>query len=97
MTVRMTTCRSLATNREELARFKDLLWGIEKSATPVKLLLPWFPGKARKENDRCTKELFGLLYGHIEGRKAAPEGLGSEAIDILLTQGLQTSDIIQVL
>ena len=96
MTVRMATCRSLATNRSEVSRLAELYWGIEKSATPVKLLLPWFPSKAKKESERCTRELYGMLYGYVEDRRKAPEGLGSDAIDVMIAQGLENPDIIQV-
>ena len=92
----MATCRSLATNRAEVTRLANLYWIVEKSATPVKLLLPWFPSKAKKESARCTRELYKMLDGYVEKQRKTPEGLGSDAIDVLIGEGVKNPDIIQV-
>ena len=79
-----------------MTRLANLYWIVEKSATPVKLLLPWFPGSAKKENARCTKELYEMLNGYVEERRNAPEGLGSDAIDVLISEKVLNPDIIDV-
>ena len=37
-----------------------------------------------------------MLHGYVEDRRKAPEGLGSDAIDVLIEQGVENSEIIQV-
>lgn len=92
----MGSCRTLASNRAEVSRLADLYWRVEKSATAVKLLLPWFPSKDKRESARCTKELYEMLDGYVEERKKAPEGLGSDAIDVMIQEELPNPEIIQV-
>ncbi|RDB26903.1 Sterol 14-demethylase [Hypsizygus marmoreus] len=93
MTVRMATCRELSTDMEVLNKLQHDYWTLEKSATPTALLLPWFPSPAKKNKEIATKNLFTALYGYVETRRAA-EVPSSDAIDVLLAQGLSTEHII---
>jgi hypothetical protein len=95
MTVRMATCEELASNREEVDRVHRLYWDLEKSATAVALLLPWFPGKAKKTKKRATKELYTLFSNYIDERRVAKVP-SSDAIDVMIQEGIDNSDIIQV-
>lgn len=95
MTVSMATCREFATDMEALAHFQKLYWVLEKSATPTNLLLPWFPSKAKRDKEAATKELFTMLYGYVEKRRAAAVP-NSDAIDLLIGQGLDNQAIIGV-
>ena len=96
MTVRMSSCRALASSRAEVARITYLYQRIEDCATAVKLLFPWFPGRDKRESAKCTKELYETLYRYVDGRRKAPEGLGSDAIDVLIEDGHQNLEIVQV-
>ncbi|KDR74009.1 hypothetical protein GALMADRAFT_71675 [Galerina marginata CBS 339.88] len=94
MTVRMASCSELANDLEAMDKIQKLYWTLEKSATPTALLLPWFPGPAKKKKEAATKELFVTLYGYVEGRRAA-EVPSSDAIDVLIGQGMSTQMIVQ--
>lgn len=95
MTVRMASCAELATNLKELDELQKHYWTLEKSATPIALLLPWFPGSAKKARNAATSELFMKLSYYVELRRAA-EVPTADAIDVLIAQGLSTSDMVQV-
>ena len=95
MTVRMATCAELAADLETIGEIQDSYWQLEKSATPTALLLPWFPGPAKKRKERVTKALYTKLYDHVELRKNAAVP-SSDAIDVLLGQGVPTPEIIEV-
>lgn len=94
MTVRMTTCRELATDQDAIKRMQELYMTLEKAATPTALLLPWFPSKAKKDKETATTALFMMLYGFVEGRKDKVPN--SDAIDVLLSQGLDSQAIVGV-
>jgi cytochrome P450 len=94
MTVRMATCRELASDLSAVARLQKHYWTLEKSATPAALLLPWFPSPARRAKEASTKALYTMLWDYIEERKAASVP-SSDAIDVLLGQGLSNDVIIQ--
>lgn len=72
-----------------------LYLSLEKSCTPAALLLPWFPGPAKRRKDRVTKELYMTLYGYVEQRRSAAVP-SSDAFDVLLAQGLPTTEVVDV-
>ncbi|PPQ98483.1 hypothetical protein CVT26_013884 [Gymnopilus dilepis] len=94
MTVRMATCREFAQDIQAVDEVHRQFWILEKSATPTRLLLPWFPGPARRRNDAATKELYMTLYTVVEKRRAA-ETPSSDAIDLLIAEGFENGEIIQ--
>ena len=91
----MATCRELATDMDAMARIQADYWMLEKSATPIALLLPWFPSTARKNNGIATKSLFTTLYGYVEMRRKA-DTRTSDAIDVLLSSGLTSEETVGV-
>jgi hypothetical protein len=91
----MASCAELAADLKTLEEIQGLYWHFEKSATPTALLLPWFPGPARKRRERVTKALYTKLYDYVELRKNAAVP-SSDSIDVLLAQGLPASEIVQV-
>jgi hypothetical protein len=95
MTVRMISCDELATNLEVIEEIQRLYWQLEKSTTPTTLLLPWFPGPAKKRKERVTKDLYVKLHDYVELRKKAAVP-SSDAIDVLLGQGVPNSEIVEV-
>ena len=95
MTVRMASCDELARNTEEIEKIQELYWTLEKSATPIALLLPWFPGRAKKAKEVATRELYMKFNHYVDLRREAKVPT-TDAIDILIGQGHSNPDIIQV-
>ncbi|KZP14162.1 cytochrome P450 [Athelia psychrophila] len=93
MTVRMASCAELAANYDDLDRMSKLYWKLEESATPVRLLLPWFPGKARQDKKEATLGLYNLIMDYITLRRNA-EVPSLDAIDLLIAGGEQDKDIV---
>jgi hypothetical protein len=95
MTVRMASCQELASDPSTIRKMSDLYWKLEKSATPVGLLFPWFPGTAKKNKRQAISGLFDVLsrYVHIR-RKAEVPSL--DTIDVLIANGMDDPSIIQV-
>lgn len=94
MTVRMASCRELASDPVALSELQEHYWILEKSATPTALLLPWFPGSAKRAKEASTTALFKMLWNYVEDRKKAPVP-NSDAIDVLLGMGVNNQDIVQ--
>jgi hypothetical protein len=94
MTVRMTTCDELATDARSVQIVSDLYWKLEKSSTPVSLLLPWFPGTAKKNKNQATKDLYDMLSHYVDLRRNAVPN--SNAIDVLITDGEDNPAVIGV-
>ena len=95
MTVRMTSCAELAADFKTLEEIQDLYWQLEQSCTPTAMLLPWFPGPEKKRKEQVTRALYTKLYDYVNLRKNAAVP-SSDTIDVLLGQGLPTTEIVQV-
>lgn len=93
MTVRMATCQELAENKDDIERLTQHYWDLEKSATPVALLLPWFPSRAKKAQKNSTRALFTLLYKYVDLRRKAPVP-SSDPIDTLIAYGDNNEAIV---
>ncbi|KAF7974030.1 hypothetical protein HWV62_13553 [Athelia sp. TMB] len=93
MTVRMASCSELAANYEDLKRMNEMYWKLEKSATPVGLLLPWLPSQARSNKNEATLGLFNLISHYITLRRNA-EVAYSDAFDFLIAEGEEDHDIV---
>ncbi|KAJ7137456.1 cytochrome P450 [Mycena crocata] len=93
MTVRMATCTELADDPASVAILANLYLLLEKGATPVGVLLPWFPSPARKGREKAMMYLFGMLYKQVETRRNAAVP-SSDAFDVLLSQGSSTEVIV---
>ena len=95
MTVRMATCAELSENLQEVEEVQRMYWQLEKCATPTALLLPWFPGPAKRRKKKVTKDLYTKLYDYLERRKNAATPT-SDALDVLLAEGLPHTEILEV-
>jgi sterol 14-demethylase len=93
MTVRMASCGELAADSKAVKNMSDLYWKLEKSATPVGLLLPRFPGTAKKNKEEATTGLYVMLSHYVDIRRKA-EVPNSDAIDILIADGDDNTTII---
>jgi len=94
MTADMAACRDLAGNDADLKRIGELFMALQTSATPISLVLPWFPSPARKMGKAATKELYTIIRTYVENRRNAE--LTSDAIDVLISDGDTTQKITQV-
>ena len=91
----MASCAELATDFKTVDEIQEFYWQLEKSGTLTALLLPWFPGPAKKRKERVTKALFTKLHDFVELRKNAAVP-SSDSIDVLLGQGVPTLEIVEV-
>jgi len=95
LTVRIASCEELAADPRSVQKMSDLYWKLEKSATPVGLLLPWFPGTAKRDKKQATEGLYSLLSHYVDARRQA-EVLNSDAIDELIADGADNTIIVEV-
>jgi sterol 14-demethylase len=91
----MASCAELGDDFNSVEEIQGLYWQLEKSATVTAVLLPWFPGPAKKRKERVTKALYTKLHDYVELRKNAAVP-SSDSIDVLLGQGVPTSEIVEV-
>jgi len=94
MTVRMATCEELAKNPAAIEELTQHYWNLEKSATPVALLLPWFNGPAKKLNKSSTTGLYNLLLKYVEDKRKGSSA--QDPIDIFIQDGMSDEVIIGV-
>lgn len=94
MTARLTTCNDLTKNEADLKKIGDLFAALQASATPLALLLSWFPGLARKLGKAATTEFFVMIRTYVEARRHAEPT--SDPIDILIADGETTDAIVEV-
>jgi len=90
----MTTCHDLMKNETDLKKISDLFMTLQTNATPVSLLLGWFPSLAKRVGKLATTELFTALHTYVETRRHAEPA--SDAIDILIADGETTQSIVEV-
>ena len=95
MTVRMTTCDAIADQPDLVHHIHDLYWTIEKSNSPIALLLPWLPIKARRDKKQATTELFVILEKYLTKRREAAVP-SADAFDMLMADGSDNQSIIEV-
>ena len=95
MTVRMASCDELAADPKSVQKMSDLFCKLEKSATPMSLLFPWFPGTAKRNEKQAVKDLYAMLSHYVDVRRKA-EAPNSDAIDIFITIGEDNPTIIGV-
>ncbi|RDB27059.1 putative lanosterol 14-alpha demethylase [Hypsizygus marmoreus] len=93
MTVRLATCRELSEDKESISKLAKHYWTLEQSATPFALLLPWFPGRAKKAKKDATMKLYTLISGYVDLRRQSQHPT-SDAIDVLIAQGDSNETIV---
>lgn len=95
LTIRLSTCEELATNATSIKQISDLYWRYEKSLTSVGLLLPWFPGTAKKYKEQSTNDLYGILSHYVNVRRNAKVP-NSDPFDVLIADGESNAVIVEV-
>ena len=86
MTVRMATCRELAEDKQAVQDMRKHYFDMEQGVTPVSVLLPWFPGPAKKLKTKATRELYFLIKKYVTMRRETKIP-SSESIDFLIANG----------
>jgi hypothetical protein len=95
MTVRMATCRELAEDKQAIEDVRRHYFDMERSSTPVSILLPWFPGPARKVKKKATLELYFLIKKYVTMRRET-QIPSSDPIDLLIANGDSDEVIVSV-
>jgi hypothetical protein len=95
MTVRMATCRELAEDKQAVQDVRKHYFDMEQSSTPVSVLLPWFPGPAKKLKTKATRELYLLIKKYVTMRRETKIP-SSDPIDLLIANGDSDEVIISV-
>jgi sterol 14-demethylase len=95
MTIRMASCRELSADKEAIDRLGQHFRDIEKNATPITVLFPWFPGSSKRAKRKATQALYDLLLSYVNLRRNASIP-SSDPIDLFISQGLSDSIIIEV-
>jgi len=95
MTVRMATCKELSEDREVVKQLAKIYREIEKSASPISVLLPWFPSPGRRAKQKATKDLYTLLLSYVKIRRQAPIP-SADAIDFFISEGLSDNAVVGV-
>ena len=95
MTVRMATCRELAEDKQVIQDLRKHYLDIEQNSTPTSILLPWFPGSAKKVKTKATLELYFLIKKYVTMRREAKIP-SSDSIDFLIANGDSDEVIIEV-
>lgn len=95
MTVRMATCTELSKDREAISRLAKHYWDVEKSATAVAVLLPWFPSPAKRTKQRATEAIYDMLLSYITLRRKSSTP-SADPIDLFISEGLSDRAIIEV-
>jgi len=94
MTIRMATCSELAEDPIAIEELTQHYWNLEKSATPVALLLPWFNGPAKRLNKSSTTGLYNLLLKYVEDKRKG--STAQDPIDIFIQDGMSNQIIVGV-
>ena len=94
MTARMASCKDLTNNKADLKKIEGLFMDLQKSATPISLVISWFLSPAKMNGMLATTELFTMLRTYVDNRRTAEPS--NDAIDVLISDGETTQVIVEV-
>jgi len=95
LTIRMSTCRELSRDKATVEKMAGLYLTLERSVTPMAILLPWIPSPAKRMRKAATRELYNQVIMHVAARRAAG-ATTSDAIDVLIQNGVSDPIITDV-
>ena len=95
MTIRITTCKELAEDKTAVQNMIQCYADIDRGASPIAVMFPWFPSAARKAKETGTMGLYTLLTRFVEQRRSSRIP-STDPIEVLLGQGLSTDSIVGV-
>ncbi|KAF7328159.1 Cytochrome P450 [Mycena venus] len=94
LTVSIVTSSNIAANQAACNALLQIFIGLEKAATPVTVLFPWFFGPDRMRRFYLMKQFYNVMLDTIAERKK--EGRNEDdAMQFLIDQGLSTMEITQ--
>ncbi|KIM37016.1 hypothetical protein M413DRAFT_423833 [Hebeloma cylindrosporum] len=93
LTIRLATCKELAEDKTAVQNLMQCYADIDRGASPIAVMFPWFPSAARKAKEKGTLGLYTLLAHFVEKRRNSPVP-STDPIDVLLSQGLSTDSIV---
>ena len=91
----MATCQELAEDKQAIDDITKNYWAIEKSATPLSLLLPWLPSAAKRTKEKATTDVYNTILKYVQLRRNSGSD-STEPIDLLIAQGHSDPSIIAV-
>jgi sterol 14-demethylase len=94
MTVRMASCRELSEDRDAVSRLAKHYWAIERNATPITILLPWFPSSAKKAKQKATMALYTMILSYVIARRKSSNP-SMDSIDLFISRGLSNDIIVE--
>jgi len=94
MAVRLFTCSELAEDPTAIAELMEHYSNLEKSATPVALLLPWFNGPAKRLNKQSMAGLYSFILKYVEDKRKGSNA--QDPIDVFIQNGISNEVIIDV-
>jgi hypothetical protein len=94
MTARFGSCRAIADDVAAVNKIADFFMKSQTRKSAVTVLLPWFPSRGKKIMKQVTSDLYAMLRDHVEARRK--EIPTSDVIDVLICEGAETNEIIQV-
>ncbi|KAJ7273156.1 cytochrome P450 [Mycena rebaudengoi] len=65
----------------------------ELAVSPLSLMMPWFPGRAKRNKKKVTRELFDLLTHYVDLRRKSRVP-STDSIDMLIAQGYDDATTI---
>jgi len=95
MAIRVTTCKELAEDKTAVHNMMQFYADIDRGASPIAVMFPWFPSASRKAKEKGTMGLYTLLSRFVEQRRSSPIP-STDPIDVLLGQGLSTDSLVAV-
>lgn len=95
LTIRMVGCDDMAEDPELLEKTLGLYETIEKSATPMAIIFPWFPSPAIVKRTMAGGRLYMILKRIVEERKRTGRRR-DDPLQYLIDQGDSMTRIIQV-
>jgi hypothetical protein len=96
MIVRIASCRDLSEDKEAVTRLGKHYLIIEKNATPVTILFPWFSGSTKKAKQKATMALYTTLLSYVAARRKSPTPPDMDPIDFFISQGISDDTIVGV-
>ena len=95
MAIRVTTCKELAEDKTAVHNMMQCFADIDRGASPIAVMFPWFPSQSRKAKEKGTIGLYTLLTRFVEQHRSSPIP-STDPIDVLLGQGLSTDSLVAV-
>jgi hypothetical protein len=95
LTARASTCHEIADDPKQIEKIARLYRTIEMGSNPRAMIFPWLPNRAVNAKNEALKELYMMLSGIIERRKATGHR-NEDAFQVLIDAGDSTKDIVGV-